>query len=79
VAYGVCEERDRLLSLYYETVEGHARLVSQIREVAGSRDHVLFEQLVKRSEEFRLDWGFRGKVNAIPGRCRTPIRDDSEQ
>jgi hypothetical protein len=55
VAYGVCEERDRLLSLYYETVESHARLVSQIREVAGSRDHVLFEQLVKRSEEFRLD------------------------
>jgi hypothetical protein len=55
VVYQVCEERSRLLGLYYQTVEGHARLVSQIREVAGSYNHVLFDQLLKRSEEFRLD------------------------
>jgi hypothetical protein len=52
--YQVCEERSRLLGLYYETVEWHARLVAQLREAARSADHVLFEQLLKRSEEFRL-------------------------
>jgi hypothetical protein len=55
VAHRVCEERFRLLRLYHQTVEGHARLVSQIREVTGSRNHVLFEQLMKRSKELRLD------------------------
>ena len=55
MGYRVCEERFRLLRLYYQTVEGHARLVAQLREVAGGRDHVLFEQLKKRSEKLRLD------------------------
>ena len=55
MGYRVCEERLRLLRLYYQAVEGHARLVAQLREIAGSCDHVLFEQLEKRSEELRLD------------------------
>jgi hypothetical protein len=55
VVYQVCEERFRLLGLYYQTVEGHVRLVSQIREVAGSCNHLLFDKLLNRSKEFRLD------------------------
>ena len=43
------------MRLYYQTVEGHARLVAQLREIARGRDHVLFEQLKKRSGELRLD------------------------
>ena len=53
--YQVCEERSRLLGLYHQTVEWHTRLVAQLREATGSRDHVLFEKLRKRSKEFRLD------------------------
>jgi len=53
--YQVCEERSRLLGLYYETVEGYAGLVAQLREVAGGRNRALFDQLNKRSEALRLD------------------------
>jgi len=53
--YRVCEERYRLLELYHQAVEGHARLVAQIRKAARSAAHVLFEQLMKLSEELRLD------------------------
>ena len=55
MGYSVCEERFRLLGLYYQAVEGHARLVAQLREIAGGCDYVLFEQLKKRSEELRID------------------------
>ena len=30
-------------------------MVAQLREATGSRDHVLFEKLRKRSKEFRFD------------------------
>jgi hypothetical protein len=53
VAYRDCEEKVRLLDLYYQEVEAYALLVSEIGEVAGSRDHVRFVQLLKRSMKLR--------------------------
>jgi hypothetical protein len=67
VAYRVCEERHRLLGLYHQAVEVHARLVAQIREAARSADHVLLKQLMNRSEELRLDVK-RGRDNLFKHR-----------
>jgi hypothetical protein len=53
--YEVCEERSRLFGAYYAAVEGHTQVVANVTQVAGSRNHVLFEKLRKRSEELRLD------------------------
>jgi len=63
------QRRFLLLRLYYQTVKEHARLVAQIREVAGSREHVLFEQLMKRPGELRL------KVKRAETNCSSTARD----
>jgi hypothetical protein len=54
-AVGLSEERSRLFGAYYAAIEWPARVVADLVQVAGSRKPALFEQLMKRSEELRLD------------------------